>query len=486
MKIFKRIFVGLVVAMLILSSILMTACGNGNSTAKSVLDSIYDFKLRSISGELNVSVDDGLDQTLKDGNVITSNKLSDAKEWGEWKDIYRHFISGSIKANYADGDADIVYKYMQPDGEQSYSHDYIYCFLRDWDSFVEKGVEEIDFDEHEFWRDSDNIFDYEFFDAAWIEKLARFNHVFIYLGNATDSVESNGDKLTVDLNKTAYELISGIKEFINGLKPTTTTGDILSDKTISTIISSIVNMFTPQEALDIAVKMLTGANNEYKSQYDNDIFPYYNDVMNILGEIKPDKNSTTFEYLVKLLTDDKTYDLVSKILKEEMDVVLPAALDKITLSFLADTFNLYELLDEVMYDIVDHDIYEQHRVSDFASMKKELQYIVETFLGKTTVDKFFFELRNGDYYRHELVANDAFVEYTLDENQIADMRASAKISMTDDRETTNVVEREDGTYVTEGTGEINRSVMIMTATAQLKFASEKQALQIIKERQQAE
>lgn len=424
-------------------SMLLTACGS--SDVEEVLNSIKESKLQSFSGKLDFEYDslvfDGYTWTAQsDGsNPSEREKIHNELKYEQYSEFPD--LDLTIKGNYPEGNFDLFAKnnrtYLDADGETVIEEkNCFYWFFRGWEGYEINSKEEIDDlnGKEPYYMGNNQIF--KIVSTDTVEYAPRIvNYFIINLADRFGGLSVNGDKLSVDLNVTVYNLLNSLKDVINNLKPSTTLGDLLADDTLKTVISSLVNGLTPEEAADYISKNflepMKNTNELVKEFYE------------LLGEIKPDANSSTFDYIVKFFTDDRTYDILNEYFKEHNDVALPAKLDKITLDFVLDTFDVYNRLDNILGDWYGYTTVYQpggwvtstknedwEEIKDFNSCKKGVLYAIEKLFGETTQTKACFHIPTG-WHNLGYVVTDAKVEYSVSNGKIASQNVSAVFMITE-------------------------------------------------------
>lgn len=257
----------------------------------------------------------------------------------------------SANVNYGAGNADIF---------ASENNAYHYMFIRDWKVYTaEDSKTEIkDFSsvplklgtdlkaaaEEELGEMTDLVFTQipAFVNGA----LSAYNSLIISFAKAANAVAYKNNTLTVNYNLAFYNMYNDTKSVVDGLKITTTVGDLLGNNTIKKYMQVLTEFVTVDEintAVDLVKGMLEstpeapeiGVNPVSEVDEDTDLTPEnpetpdYTEMMQTLGVIveavdglldavKADANSTTYDYLLKLLSSEELKELINSSVGEEV------------------------------------------------------------------------------------------------------------------------------------------------------------------------
>ena len=321
--------------------------GNNNNQGEDVsaiVSALKEQQLVSATVKYSMTEHDESEHTYNDAD---GNKIKDYYS-------YNRSIKNSMemKVNIANGNMDgVMYseksrKEQFADGEtEDYMYeDYIYknksisyVFLRNWNAFSYDIYDSVDEDNQEpqveevtDWRDV--VLEYggkvtesmpmEFPEEAmgmYFSYEPAVNILLLNLASAADAVKIESGKATIDINKLVDNALSDATSALQSFTDKTTVGELLDNAIIAKYLSAIFNIFTVDEVKELLELYLEGSEMEEM-------------INSILAAVEPDANSTTYQYIVKLVKSAELYNLVNGIVGGG---ALPAGtLDNITLGFI--------------------------------------------------------------------------------------------------------------------------------------------------------
>lgn len=324
---------------------------NGNSSEESTVSAIVNALLKDGNKpfELNVTMttdDTGDTYVMKaDGTVYTDSETGFDGHSDSSK--YNDVLLIKVLADLAKGKMDVIKNdtsvgehHYYPASSEEEARDFYYSdaeveytFLRNWHNF--------NYRDYKYSNDKDNlavleevtdwsdivlkykglaIEGYEEMVAEYVDYVQRVNVIILNLANAANAVTIDGNKVVVDGNKLAYNMFNDVNSALSKITNNTTIGQLLNDPTVKKYLSSILNAFTVEEVFDIL----------------DDFGMLDNDIAKQLLAVKPDANSTTYDYIVKLIGSDELNDLISDMVKEELGINLPTNIANVKLSFILD------------------------------------------------------------------------------------------------------------------------------------------------------
>lgn len=248
------------------------------------------------------------------------------------------------------GTADVEYA-MEGDG-------YMYFFLRDWKVYGTYANNEItDFTgaELEGFVDVNQVVEayLEFIAESGVElpkeitdlisldkagdliedTLGGVNYAILSLADAANAVTTANGTVTVNFNKMAYNMVQDVKAFVNGLTETTTIGDILGNATLKKYVQILTELTTPQEIIDTvkeAAAELSKAMAGTPALYENGesetdetqtsqstamIALVLQQINTLFDTVKPDANSSVYDYIVKVLSSQELVDMINTMMQ---------------------------------------------------------------------------------------------------------------------------------------------------------------------------
>lgn len=322
----KRIkgFLGLLLgAVMLFSTCFFTACGakgSGlNETADKTVAALAKQKTESLQVDINYGTFNGPEQTSQTN------------------------IKG--QANLSDGDADILVKGSVPteSGEETYNYAVI---MRDWHALLGQAEENsTDFSDYVFTEDfptklyplySDpeefyrsyltfiqagmEIFGYQIGGESFEEDVATafslVNAEIISLADAAGGVTDKNGTLTVDLNKAAYGLFNDCKTFLNSLSEKTTIADLLKNEIVTKYMNSMLRSAKPETMRTKLLEVLNMFSDGNEGSLDATLLLKIGKVLSL----QPDKGSTGYEYLVKMISSKEFKELMDYAGAEDFDL----------------------------------------------------------------------------------------------------------------------------------------------------------------------
>ena len=381
MKLSKRLIAVLLIVVMVLSVFAMAACepdlpnnddngqnnngnnngNNGNNNGDNNGNNGNNGEGSAVSDIVNALAKEGI-KPLEFNMTWTTNEEDDTYVRSADGSVYSNSETGfdghsnsskynqvliiKALADLAKGKMDVVKKetsvgedHSYPDSSDEESDHYYYSgaeveyfFLRNWHGFDYSTFNRSDdkdnpavLEEVTDWSDvaleyrGSNIEDsYLSMLINYVDYAQRVNVIILNLADAANAVTVDGNKVVVDLNKLAYNMFNDINSALPKITNNTTIGQLLNDPTIKKYLSSILNAFTVDEVLEIL----------------DDFGLLDNEIAEQLLAVKPDENSTTYDYIVKLISSDEANELVSDMLKEMLGISLPANISDVKLGFI--------------------------------------------------------------------------------------------------------------------------------------------------------
>ncbi len=269
------------------------------------------------------------------------------------------FAAAEVIGKQIDGDGELLYELkckINFDGNadmiftpyERYER-YEYIFLRDWKCYLAMSN---DGDTNDFTtEDLAGAIDIK----AFLEKyydiknaksdvnslLYSFNSAIMCFGEDFKAFTEENGKITVDLSKAIYNAVEELKIFINGLKEETTVGDVLKNDTVKKIVSKLTNIISPEQLIDTVKKVISAMGEESIGEK----------LDGLLGYVKPDKNSTTYDYLIKLVNSQETVDFINGIIGNGVGITKKLA--DFTLGELLKLLDTQTTLEEIKVEVLD-------------------------------------------------------------------------------------------------------------------------------------
>lgn len=240
-------------------------------------------------------------------------------------------MSETGKFNLKSGDADITVK--STNNDKTSSHEYM--FLRNWHAFDYDALDNgmvTNWGSNVTLNYSGNPFDSltEEGSPTWSQYLPTvFGEMVSELTNTTTktytysiakiadsfnglTIDSKQKTATIDLNATVYGAVTAIGEVLSSINDNTTIGDILKTDAVKNILMSVTELFPATEIKSAFDEVLQSLPVEIKQMIDSMGI----DLSKIF--VAPDKNSTTYDYLVKIISSEELKNAINKIIQFAM------------------------------------------------------------------------------------------------------------------------------------------------------------------------
>ncbi len=362
--------------------------GGGSAEVMALLNSVLTQKTEYASFDVSVKCEDNVNSYHVDekGGKLDDGYLYVSKNTDE--------IGADAKLNVTNGDGDFSYsantnmsesvtKNGKTETDESKTQEHFYAFLRDWNVFTYSGSGEdsniTDFSGITFnWdgnieEDFIGTFDKLVGDGgnaeaikdavnALIEKVTQmypgleFNvkdavqNLFvpatsfsnILIADSLGAVTYENGKATVDFNKAVYNVVRCIKSFLDVIDENTTIGDVLSNKTIKSLIEAFTSTATPEnvyESIKTAIDEISSMKTEDGATVGEILEAMGIDVLSYI--VEPEANSTVYGYIVKIVSSNELKELINKFLKalcegnnSPVTISLNNTLDKTTIETL--------------------------------------------------------------------------------------------------------------------------------------------------------
>lgn len=309
---------------------------------------------------------------------LTDEKPSTTKKSESTTSI---IISG--KANVETGNADLTYACSENEGEEE-ENSLVYYFLRDWKMFScaaepdeETGeVEEItDFSETILYYGGElsemvsgfisliygkigggmaapaTLAEQPSLDVGALASpaLGKVNTVLVRLAVAADTLEVNNGVYSVDVIKTLNKAWTEISAVVEALDENTTVGDVLANATVKKYLSVFTELVPAQTLYNVAVESIKSLSSAMQT------------ALSFLADIKPDEGSTTYDYLVKLISSNGVKSLLNTILQAKLGAsqeIFSTTLDKAKVNDLLalaemDVASVKAMLEALPFEISD-------------------------------------------------------------------------------------------------------------------------------------
>lgn len=349
MKIFKKFLAALIAAVMAFAVMAFAACdsgskdptdpgnggtNNGGGTETKTPAELLLSAVEAATSYIEISANSETESTevIYTASSPTAQKPETAESA---QSAEKYEFSG--KADLKSGNADVQLNVTFSSGDES--EKYIeYYFLRNWNSFScsaapdeDGNVTEItDFSKAELEYGGDyneTLNDYikdiiggdvgggmPATDASQSEidlgnltgpAFMGVNSFAVNLAVAAGTLEVNGGVYTVDFIKTLNKIWSDISAVVTALDENTTVGDLLANGTVKKYVSLITELVPAQTLYDIICEAVEGQNSQVQL------------MLAFLQEIKPDKDSTTYDYIVKLVKSNGFKVLLNNLFKAQ-------------------------------------------------------------------------------------------------------------------------------------------------------------------------
>ena len=324
--------------------------GGGGEEVKALLDSVVTQK----TDYADIDLSSELTQNCRSYHVDEKGEKLD--------DGYLYLLEDSdaigadAKLNVKTGDGDISYsenkkktvsvtKNGNTETEEIKADEYFYAFIRDWNLFTYSGNGEesniTDFSDVTFnW---DGTVDESYGEwlavseyGSYIDEMLKSllggeftvgnavqslfvpatSYSNIILADSLGAVIFEKGKATVDFNKAAYNLVRCIKSFLDVIDENTTFGDVLSNKTVKSLIEASTASVTSAEIYESIEDLIAGI-----SSIETEDGTTVGEIFEAMGVdvasyiVAPDADSTVYEYIVKIVGSNELKELINKFLK---------------------------------------------------------------------------------------------------------------------------------------------------------------------------
>ena len=349
MKLMKKITAAGIAAVTAVSVFAFTACDNGEG-------GYGDEK----SAKEATSVIEKLDEVKTDGVSVNGTVKASGMEYGV-----------SALASAASGAFDVTLKGKVP-YNGTVVEAYKYYFMRDWKIYGAESLAPVE-DYTKLTLEPVVDLAATISEGAGAQANAMLNmyvpavvnavvsaetYTLLSLGKVTNSVAYKDNTITLDYNLAIYNMFNDVKSVIDGIEATTTVGDILGNATLKkyaeiftelvdyedlvstvTMIKTMLQAQTPQ--LPAPAAAVEGGENEgdvsepeYPSETETGlaVVGVIVEVLDsLLKTVTPDANSSTYDYLVKLLSSDELKNKINELYAQTNEgVLLEKSLDKYT------------------------------------------------------------------------------------------------------------------------------------------------------------
>ncbi|MDE6273889.1 MAG: hypothetical protein K2L87_02440 [Clostridiales bacterium] len=375
-----------------------------------LLNSMLAQEFAALSADVNADITNT--QERYEYNNGTKGKKTDSES-------YTMNMVETTKLNLKDMNADITVK-MTADKEVE---EWTYAFLRNfhsfdydaresgevknWNSNITLNYGGYAFDEMELDNPmlegllGDSMGDA--FGEAYSTEMKVCTYTLTKLADSFSALKIEKDKATIDVNAMAYGMATQITAVLNKLNDNTTVGDLLKEPAIKNILMSITELFPVTDvkaAIDEVVKSLPDEVKGMLTAMQIDLSKIF---------VAPDKNSTTYDYILKILGSQELLNAVNKALQQAIpsDSAMSGAPVGLTETF--DKMKISTILQMTGAPI---------KVTD-------LKDFVTPYLQGIT--KTNFTLNDGESDTFTL--SDASIVYTLSGNKVTKQDISAKFSM---------------------------------------------------------
>lgn len=297
--------------------------GTGSTTQSTILlNSMLSQDFNAIAGNVDVKIN-GSAKVYANDNGTKGKLLQEGTE--------TIGMSETGKFNLKSGDADITVK--STNNDKTSSHEYM--FLRNWHAFDYDALDNgmvTNWGSNVTLNYSGNPFDSltEEGSPTWSQYLPTvFGEMVSELTNTTTktytysiakiadsfnglTIDSKQKTATIDLNATVYGAVTAIGEVLSSINDNTTIGDILKTDAVKNILMSVTELFPATEIKSAFDEVLQSLPVEIKQMIDSMGI----DLSKIF--IAPDKNSTTYDYLVKIISSEELKNAINKIIQFAM------------------------------------------------------------------------------------------------------------------------------------------------------------------------
>lgn len=426
MKIFKKLLSVSVAAAMCCGVVALSACGPDGAKARE--EFIDNIEKQSVTAtDIN--------------SVITAKNY-----YGS--DCVTGTTTVNAKIDFAAGNGDILYSESVTGGTEEGTV-YGYAFLREWDVLVDTEEYETEVTDYSVLNlvrtdiadlvagqtGTEIDFSEVPIDEILSGGISFANYMLSSFANAAGALTVENGTAVIDLNKAVYNFAGDIKTLVNGITAETTVGDLLDNATVRKYAMVFTELASTEDvqtgitqlaAMAAMLQMMTPDQIAEMGEYGEMIAmaqALLKDVnISALANVKPDKNSTTYDYIVKILKSDEFNAVVSGIVLNAMSQGTYATAASMPVTISLTDMKVGELLaisseeeitvDEALKNLRD-------------GVAKAFENITETAITVIVSEE---DYDGGAATEYKTVISDAKITYTVDGEKITGQSVVLKIA----------------------------------------------------------
>lgn len=321
MKIFKKLLAVFLASAMVCSAAALSACGNPDKEEEERNEFLNQITQQAI----NAVEIEAVGLTVTHSGDVTGTVTTDV----------------NAKLDFRTGNGDVLYtnKYEAATVDAT---TYGYAFLREWELLVDENEYETEVTDYsqlnlKLIDVSDIIGDETDMDLDLSTLpvgdllgggMGEANRLLSTFVNAAGALTMENGAAVIDLNKAAYNFANDVKTLVNGITAETTIGQLLDNailKKYATVFTELVSI----DEISVLIAQLVVYAQTFQTMTPEQIELLSEETRKIaelaqtllknvnigaLLNVKPDKNSSTYEYIVKILKSDEFNAVIAGVI----------------------------------------------------------------------------------------------------------------------------------------------------------------------------
>ncbi len=321
MKIFKKLLAVFLASAMVCSAAALSACGNPDKEEEERNEFLNQITQQAI----NAVEIEAVGLTVTHSGDVTGTVTTDV----------------NAKLDFRTGNGDVLYtnKYEAATVDAT---TYGYAFLREWELLVDENEYETEVTDYsqlnlKLIDISDIIGDETDMDLDLSTLpvgdllgggMGEANRLLSTFANAAGALTMENGAAVIDLNKAAYNFANDVKTLVNGITAETSIGQLLDNailKKYATVFTELISI--DEISLLIAQLVVYAQRFQTMTHEQIELLPeetrkiaelaqtlLKNVNIGALLNVKPDKNSSTYEYIVKILKSDEFNAVIAGVI----------------------------------------------------------------------------------------------------------------------------------------------------------------------------
>lgn len=241
----------------------------------------------------------------------------------------------------------------------------------------------------------------DMFDVSKINELVgktlgEINGALLKLAKAGDALTETDLIVTVDLNKLAYNMLNEVKGVLNSINGNTTVDGLLKNQTVKKYAQAFTENIKPEQLVKSVLDNLETVKTNIPAEGQEQVKEIIKKISELFVKVAPDKDSTTYDYMLKLINSQELADLINGLMPDGFG--LTCKVGELTLN------SLYEIISGIVFN----DEEDGEMPATFDEMLMFVKQTVEQYTSKTTRTKLEIALEEGAFS-----LSNARIVYTL-------------------------------------------------------------------------